>query len=224
MEFKQFNSCSHGGLMDALIVFALLALNVLISVWNCYAVGTAWKDTMAAGGAFSKFLLWSGLIQAAVGFSMPILLVTSFGAIAYLTSGSDPTITVAEGGQFLQWIFSLWYVAVIFPILGTGLAITAHSIHMAWQRRDLSSMATAGWNTYAQIHNTVSAVNHLGGAMGDVGSLFKGANSDDDSKSKLALLAVVVVVFALLGGVMIAFGLVKHFARQERSRLEEFAD
>ncbi len=36
--------------MEALLLAGILILNVLISIWNCYAVGTAWKDTMAMGG------------------------------------------------------------------------------------------------------------------------------------------------------------------------------
>lgn len=211
--------------MDTLLFAGILVLNVLISIWNCYAVGSAWKDTMAMGGWFNKTLLWSGLIQSGVGFSMPILIVLSWGSVSFLASGAEPSITPEEGKQVLQAISSLWYIAVIFPILGSGLAIWAHSLRMAYQRRDFASIASAGWNTFAQIHNTVSAVNNLGGALGNVGEFFGEALSGKgDARGKLAIIAILLVVVSLVAGFMIAFGLVRYFANATESRLEQYAD
>lgn len=211
--------------MEVLLLIGILILNVLISIWNCYAVGTAWKDTMAIGGWFNKLVLWSAVIQSGVGFSMPILLMLSYGSVAFLTSGAEPTISPEMGAEFLQGVFSLWYVAVILPILGSGLAIWAHSLRVAYQRRDFASIAIAGWNTYAQIHNTISAVNHLGGALGNVGELFgKTLKADVKGSGKLWLLALVIVAVSLIGGFMIAIGLVRHFARKAESRIEQYAE
>ena len=211
--------------MELLLLVGVLVLNVLISIWNCYAVGTAWKDTMTLGGWFNKLVLWSAVIQSGVGFSMPILLGLAYGSVTYLTTGAEPTLTPAEGAEMMQAIFSLWYVAVIFPILGSGLAIWAHSLRVAYQRRDFASIATAGWNTFAQIHNTVSAVRNLGGALGNVGELFgKGLGNKGDGKGKLVILIVLLVVVSLVGGFMIAFGLVRYFANRAQSRIEEYAE
>lgn len=209
--------------MEMLLLLGVLILNVLISIWNCYAVGTAWKDTMTMGGGFNKLLLWCGIIQSGVGFSMPILLVLAVGAGAFLTTGETPTLTPAEAKEMMQAIFNLWYIAVIFPILGSGLAIWAHSLREAYQRRDFASIATGGWNTYAQIHNTISAVNNLGGAFGNVGEFFgKALSGKGDGKGKLAILVILIVVISLVAGFMIAFGLVRYFANKANSRIEEF--
>jgi hypothetical protein len=208
--------------VDLVLIVLILALNVLIGVWNCYAVGSAWKDTMALGGWFNKLVLWSAVVQSGVGFSMPILLGLAYLTTSYLTTGEKPSITPEEAAAFMQGIFSMWYVAVILPILGSGLAIWAHSLRMAYQRRDFASIATAGWNTFAQIHNTVSAVNNLGGALGNVGELFKIANKGS-GKNKLFLIAIALVVTSLVGGFLIAFGLVRYFARMTESRIEEYA-
>jgi hypothetical protein len=211
--------------MDSLLMILLLLLNVVISVWNCYAVGTAWKDTVALGTTFEKVVLWSAVIQSGVGFSLPILLALAYGSVPFLTAGTNPSMTVAEGEQFMQAIFSLWYVAVIFPILGSGLAIWAHSIRTAFQRRDFGSIATAGWNSFAQVHNTISAVNNLGGAIGNVGEFFSGVTSSKgDVKNKTRLLLMLIVLIALVAGFMIAFGLVRYFARTSESRLEQYAE
>lgn len=210
--------------MDALILFAVLLLNVLISVWNCYAVGSAWKDTMALGGWFNKTVLWSAVIQSGVGFSMPILLILAYASSVFLTSGAEPTLSPEQAKEMMQAIFSLWYVAVIFPILGSGLAIWAHSLREAYRRRDFASIATAGWNSFAQIHNTVSAVNNLGGALGNVGELFgKALEGKGDGKGKVAILVILLVVVSIVAGFMIAFGLVRYFANRAESRIEEYA-
>lgn len=207
--------------MDTLLLVLVLLLNVAISVWNCYAVGSAWKDAMAIGGRFEKAVLWSAVIQSGVGFSMPILLVLAYGSVAYLTAGAEPVLTPTEGAEMMQAIFSLWYVAVIFPILGSGLAIWAHSLRIAYQRRDFASIATAGWNSFAQIHNTVSAVNNLGGAFGDIGDLFgKALGGKGDAKGKLVILVILLVIVSLTLGFMIAFGLVRYFANKTDSSIE----
>lgn len=211
--------------MEAVILFLVLGLNILISIWNCYAVGTAWKDTMAFGTKFDKVILWSGIIQSGVGFSMPILIVLAYGSIAYFTSGEQPQLTPEEAKQMIQWIFSLWYLAVIFPILGSGLAIWAHSLRIAFKNRDFASIATAGWNTFAQIHNTISAINNIGGAFSDVKSLFNSlSDSKGDSNSNKGIFVFFLVIFALVAGFMIAFSLVRYFANKTHSRIEEYAD
>jgi hypothetical protein len=91
--------------MEALLLILLLVLNVVISVWNCYAVGTAWKDVQAFGGTWDKVLAWSGIIQSGVGFSMPVLLVLAYGSVSYLTGSAH--LTPEEGQEVLQSIFSL---------------------------------------------------------------------------------------------------------------------
>jgi hypothetical protein len=210
--------------MNEMLLLAVLVLNVLISIWNCYAVGTAWKDTMSIGGVFNKLVLWSAVIQSGIGFSMPILIGLTYVSVSYLTSGTDPSLTAEEGRQMIQWIFSLWYVAVIFPILGSGMAIWAHSLRVAYQRRDFSSIAAAGWNSYAQIHNMVSAAHNLGGALGNVGELFAAAmKGKSNGKGKVAILVLMLVAISLAGGFMIAFGLVRYFASRAESRVEQYA-
>lgn len=208
------------------LFICVLILNVVISVWNCYAVGTAWKDTMAFGGWFEKLLLWSGVIQSGVGFSMPIMLVLGFFASFFLSSGETPMFTLEEADQIMQGMFSLWYVLVIFPILGSGLAIWAHSLREAYHRRDFGSIAVAGYNSFAQIHNMVSAAHNLGGAFGDVSELFGKVldTKGGKGKDKIILLLIVLVIVAIVAGFMIAFALVRHYAANAESRLEEYGD
>ena len=213
-------------MIDILILVAILAINVAISVWNCYVIGTAWRDVQALGSGFDKLILWSALVQSGVGFSMPILLGLAFMANALLTAGADPTLTAEEGRLMLEWIFSLWYVAIIFPILGTGLVIWLHSIRVALERRDFTSIAAAGWNSFAQIHNMYSAWQNVGPAMGNVGEIFSalGSSKGGDARGKVAVLVIAIVILALIGGFMMAFGLVRYFMSRHTSRIEQHAN
>lgn len=209
--------------MNTTTLTLIILLNVAISIWNCYAVGTAWKDTMSIGGAFNKLLLWCGVIQSSVGFSLPILLGLTWTSVTYLSGGEKPYLSPMEVEEVWEVVMNLWYVAVIFPILGSGLAIWAHSLRVVYQRRDFGSFATAGWNSYAQIHNTVSAIQNLGGAFGNIGEFFsKALGGKGDSKEKLVILVLMLVILSIVGGFMIAFALVRHFAAETESRIEEY--
>ena len=211
--------------MDSLLLILILTLNIAISIWNCYAVGVAWKDVKAMGSGFDKILLWSGIIQSGVGFSMPILLGLAYGSVAFLTSGESTTLTPDQGQRVLEAIFSLWYIAGIFPILGSGLAIWAHSVRTAYERRDFTSIVAAGWNTFAQIHNTIDAFQNIGGALGNIGELFSGAleSDSDDAKGKIITAVFLIVLIALASGFVIALGLVRYFSRTSESRIEAHA-
>lgn len=221
--------------MDGLLLVGILLLNVGISIWNCYAVGTAWKDAMAMGGGLVKAVLYSAVVQSAVGFSLPILLVLAWVATKVLgLPGTDddgnvtpPTMSATEIKEFWEVVMNLWYVAVILPILGSGFIITGHSLYVAYQRRDFASIATAGWNTFAQIHNTIGAVRDLGGAWGNIGDFIsKGLDTGGDGKGsgkiKIVILLFVLVIVALMLGTMLAIGLVRYFAGRTESRLEQY--
>lgn len=211
--------------MSMLLLIGLLLLNVLISVWNCYVVGVSWKDVKAFGGAFEKGVLWCAIIQSGVGFSMPLVLGLTWGSVAILTGGTEPTLTPAQGKEMMEAVFNLWYIAVVFPVLGSGFVIWVYSIREAYRNRDFTSIAAAGWNSYAQVSNMIDAYHQVGGAFGNVWKLFgKAFSGEGDGKAKVAWLVILIVVISLVGGFLIAFGLVRYFARTTQSRLEEYAD
>ncbi len=211
--------------MSSLILFGIIVLNVLISIANCYTVGVAWKDTMTLGSKFNRLVLWSAIIQSGVGFSMPILIGLTWGSTQLLTMSDDPTLTTVQARQFMEWVFNLWYIAVIFPVLGTGFIIWAYSLREAYRQRDFASIATSGWNTFAQIHNSISAIENVGGAFGSVSDLFRSALDDvDDWKGAVAIGAILVALISLVGGFMIAFYLVRHFAKTSESRIEAYGN
>jgi hypothetical protein len=184
----------------------VLILNFGISWANAYVCGRSWVETKVIGG-FPRLLLWCGAIQSAIGFSSVIGFF--LGWIAY-TMGHIPPETLKQAA-------SLWYVTIIFPALGTGLIITIESWRAAFRERSLTSMGSAAWNTFAELHNAYEAMEGIGDAFKDVGDLFGGLfdGDDDDAKAKLAMVAILLVVIALASGCLLTAILIKKYAATE---------
>lgn len=191
----------------SLIIFGIIALNLFISWWNCRACGLVWNEAQRFGG-FMKALVWSGAIQSIVGFSSAFVVLLAF--IAYAT-GHLPQL-------YVQKVFDLWYLLVIFPALGSGLIITIHSLIQAYRERNLASIGTAAWNTLAQVSNMYSAVEGIPRAFDSVGELFSSKGDSDDRKAALVLL---LVVLAIAGGAIVTFALIKHYARRAMPSAEQ---
>jgi len=186
--------------MHSLMLLGLLALNFAISWWNCYAVGGMWVESKAIGG-WTRLVAWSAAAQSAIGFSSVILF--ALGGIGYAT-GHLPPRALSAGA-------SLWYLLIILPVIGTGLVLTIHSWIIAYRERDLMSMGTAAWNTFAQAKNLYDAIDGVPQAFGQVMSFFK-TDEDDDAQSQLMALVVVIVAASLLGGVILTYALIRKYA------------
>lgn len=188
--------------MEILFVFGLLVLSGLISWWNCKSAGSVWIESKKVGG-FMRVLVWCAVIQSVVGFSQILIVVLGLGAYAagYLDQ------------RHFAAAMSLWYLLIIVPALGSGLIITIHSWVQAWRERNIANMGVAAWNTFAQGLNMYNAVKDIPNAWEAVSDVF-GGSSSDSKESKGAVLVLLIVVLAIAGGVMITFGLVRHYAQQ----------
>jgi hypothetical protein len=189
-------------------LYIVLALNFGISWWNARSCGRAWVESKAIGGSI-RVLVWCGAVQSAIGFSSVFLFPLLFAANALF-----PDIFT---GDQLNGALSLWYLTIIFPALGTGLIITIESWIAAYRERSLMNMGLAAYNTFAQVHNTMGAINGLGPAFRAVGKMFASvASSRGDAKGKAAILgamiAIAVVVIALSAGVILTAALIHRYA------------
>lgn len=196
--------------MPELIWIALLlALNFGISWWNAYVVGCNWLESRMVGGSV-RFVMWCGAVQSAIGFSSVFL--CAFGGVAYVAGWLPP--------EAVEPMVSLWYLLVVFPLLGSGFAITALGWQETLREPNLARIGTSAWNTYAQVHNTAEAFNGIGPALEAVGKLFgsllKGGGGRDDAKARLtmavALLVILIAICALLSGAVLTAFLVKRYA------------
>lgn len=183
--------------MELLLILGIVALNLLISWFNCRSAGSIWYEAKQAGG-FMRVLVWCAAIQSAVGFSSVLILVMGFTAFA---TGHLPQ-------QYLEATISLWYLLIIVPALGSGLIITIHSLLEAWRERNMANIGVAAWNTFAMAHNIYSATSAIPDSLGKVGELFKG-----DKDQKTVALVLLIVIVAIAGGALLTAVLIRHYAR-----------
>ncbi len=187
-----------------------IVITLVLSTLNALGAGYAWPESKERGG-LAHLVTWSVTIMASIGFTMVLTLFNLFVAL----SMHWITPELAARGEAL--CFSL----IAIPILGTGLVITVDAWAAYRRSRSLADLAVAGYDTWAQVHNTYVVVQHLGGAMRSAGGLFRGGGSsggssggDTDSDGAGALIVILLVAAAFIGGVLITWGLVK-VARDE---------
>lgn len=189
--------------MTAVLIVFVWLLNFGISIWNAYAVGLAWVEAKHAGG-WPRAMAWAGAVMSACGFSWCYLIVL---------------VVVANG---LEWLplddvllaLRLGYILIIPGVLVSGLMITLDSWARAYRTRRVADIGVAGWNTYAQIHNTFHAIRDLDTAFGSVIDALGGGGSSGKKKNDGAALVLVfvIVVVALLSGVLTTMVIVSRVA------------
>ena len=96
----------------------------------------------------------------------------------------------------------LGYVVIIPAVLGSGLVITIDSWARFIKRPGLLNGGVAAYNTFAQVRNTMSAINMLPRAVSHLGEVFSGGKRGrGDSKGQAAILVIVLVAFSLFAGI-----------------------
>lgn len=195
-----------------LLLVLIWAVNFAISWWNARSVGLVWVETKQMGG-WQRFMAWMGAIMSASGFTWCYLIVLLFGAYyaqPFLidTSKGEEMILTPDA---LSAGFALGYIIILPGILFSGLMIWIDSLATAWKDRRAGSIAGAGWNTFAQIHNTYSAMRGVPEAMESVTNFFFGKKSKD-SKGSGGLIVILLLILAIFGGIITTMSLVKKYA------------
>lgn len=178
------------------MIILIWLLNFAISWLNAWGCGKTWIESKHAGG-IPHFLNWCGAIMSAAGFTWCYLVILGGVGTLIPVEADDGTTAPLLAGASAQAFADLGYMLVVFPIVGSGLALTVHSWGVFWRERNFTTGATAGWNTFAQVYNTVSAFENVPQAASRLGHFFKG-----DSKDKSKLLVVVLVAVAAIGGIL----------------------
>lgn len=184
--------------MYLLFLILLLGVNFAISWSNAKAVGRYWSESKQVGGSFRAEII-CGYIQAIFGFTM---------VYSYVLMLIAPVLMRAKGvdegfiADFEVLAGNLTYLLVAIPIIGSGFRIWFTSLKSAWEQRSLRTIATAGWNSYAQIHNTISFARNAPSALKSISSFFGGSKKRNSSKNDgaIVMFAILVVIVALLGG------------------------
>lgn len=202
--------------MEYLLIAFVWILNLGISAWNAYAVGKMWPYTKQMGG-WTRLVTWCGYIMSVCGFSWCFLLPLSLLAYTNHWYGFDK--------RELMVTMNLGYIILAPLMCLSGLFIWIDSLITAWKERTFSSMAVAGWNTYAQLSNMYDVFTTIGPAFDNVSGYFSGGLSsssdddDDDPKAKLMMLVIALVAISIMAGIFIATMIVVKVARSEAKNL-----
>jgi len=197
------------------MILLLWLVNFLISAANAWGCGKTWNESKHVGGA-PHFMNWCGAIMSACGFSWCYGVVFGFFGSQYSYEHSDHVVRPLLSPAALEAFADLGYLAIIFPVLGTGIAITVHSWGVFWRRRSLGDGAVAGWNSFAQVYNVVSALRDVPRATRGVADFFLGDGDGEDRGKGVVLL---LVVGALALGILTTYWILTTTARstaQER--------
>lgn len=194
-----------------LLIGLIWVVNFAISWWNARTVGLMWTEVKYLGG-FKQFMAWMGAIMSASGFTWCYLVVLLFGAYYAQPVFLEPDEPLILDVEALQAGFSLGYLLLLPGILFSGLMIWINSLIVAWRRRDLPSIGIAGWNTFAQIHNTYSAFKGAPEAFDSVTKFLGAGSKGGDNRGKAVILVVILVILAFIGGILTTWSIVNHYA------------
>lgn len=196
--------------MTILFLLLLLTLNFMISWANASYVGRYWSESKEVGGSFRAYIV-VGYIMAIAGFTMVygyILLLIS-PIILQLAEVEQETILLFE--QLASDLIYLFCVATIIP---TGFYIWIRSLKNFLERKTLANGLTAGWNSYAQIHNMVSVARNAPSALGRVAKVLFGGRSKKKDNTIVVLAAIFVLIIAIFGGYFTASAIMKKADRE----------
>lgn len=192
-------------------ILLLLFLNFGISWFNAWSVGRSWADSKIIGG-WTRFMVWCGAVMSACGFTWCYLIPLALGIGFFYPKYLPP--------EYVRATLELGYVVIIFPILGSGLAILIDSLTSFWRRKSFANAGIAGWNTFAMAHNTYHAARALPGIFKHLGGLFKGGSSND-ARAKLLMFVVVLVILAACAGTLTTRAIVMKTARKYALSLQQ---
>lgn len=194
-------------------VLLIWILNFAISWFNAWACGKSWNESKHVGG-FAHFMNWMGAIMSAAGFTWCYVILGAELASTIPIEQDDGTSAPLLSAAATTALLQLGYMVVIFPILGSGLAIMLQAWAVFWRRRTLANGAVAAYDTFAMAYNISSAVQYVPEASSGLSSFF-GKDSDSEDSGKLIVL--LLAVMALVGGILTTRWILLNSARASRN-------
>jgi len=194
-----------------MLFFLMLILNFAISWYNSIAVGRMWSESKVIGGSF-RTLTVAGYVMAVSGFTMV------YGCLLLLIAPSIipliPSLAEFPVDDLLSLTSDMLYVLVAMFIIPSGFVIWYHSFVRFWREKTLRNGLVAGWNTYAQIRNTVNAAKHMPGALGRIAKVLFGGKGRKKGNAIIIIFAVFILILAICGGWFTASAIMKKADRE----------
>lgn len=132
-----------------------------------------------------------------------------------------PALSEFPTDDLLSLTSDMLYVLVAMFIIPSGFVIWYHSAVRFWRNKTLANGLVAGWNTYAQIRNTINAARHMPSAIGRIAKVLFGGKGRKKGNAIIILFAVFVLIIAVCGGWLTASAIMKK-ADLEYDGLEGF--
>lgn len=192
-------------------ILVLLLVNFLISWANAHYCGRYWSESKITGGYF-RFHVVIGYLMAIAGFTMVygyILLLLAPYIVPLI-----PQFKNVDVYALMQLASDLIYLLVAAAVIPIGFFIWFNSLATFWKRKTLGNALTAGWNTYAQVHNMVSASKEVPSALGRVSEALFGGKGKKKSDTMLVMLAIFIVIMAVCSGYFTASAIMKKADRE----------
>ena len=140
--------------------------------------------------------------MAACGFTWCYLVIVGLlGTIIPLTNEETGITAPLLDPATLQAFFDLGFLVIVPPILGSGLVITVASWRQVARSRSTGDGLIAGWNTFAQVHNTYTVISETPKLLSRLGDFF-----GESSKDKIVILLVGI---AVAGGLLTTYGIIQ---------------
>ena len=206
--------------MRFLLLALALALNFIISWANATYVGRYWFASKKVGGSFRAYIV-AGYIMAISGFTMvyAYILLLIFPFFLQMAKVNQETILMFE-----QLASDLVYLFCVITIIPTGFYLWIRSLKKFWEEKTLANGLSAGWNTYAQSHNTMSVSRNAPSAfrrvsralLGGTGKNNTEKNKSEKDNSGIVLYAFLLLILAILGGYFTATTIMLKAARKYR--------
>ena len=196
--------------MAILLLVLALAFNFMISWANANYVGRYWSESKEVGGSFRVYII-VGYIMAIAGFTMVYGYILLLICPIFLEMAKIDPETILMFEQLSSDLIYLFCVATIIP---TGFYIWIRSLKNFWKNKTLANGLTAGWNSYAQISNTINAARNAPSAIGRVMEILFGGKSKKKGNAIIVLCAIFVLILAIFGGYFTASSIMKKADRE----------
>lgn len=193
------------------MLILLLLFNFFISWGNAKNCGRYWSESKVMGGSFRIYVI-SGYVMSIAGFTMVYWYVLAL-ALPYVL---PIFMEMSENDlmRIMQLSSDMTYILLVLAIVLSGFIIWFKSVANFWERKTLGNGFVAGYNTFAQAHNTINACRELPSAFSRVVSFLFDGDDDDDIKGKLVAIAIILVIVALLAGYFTASSIMKKADRE----------
>ena len=196
--------------MAIFLLVLALALNFIISWANANYVGRYWSESKEVGGSFRVYIV-VGYIMAIAGFTIKYGYILLLISPLFLQMAKVDQETIL---MFEQLASDLIYLFCVITMIPTGFYIWIRSLKNFWEKKTLANGLTAGWNSYAQIHNTISVARNAPSALGRVVEALFGGKGKKKDNTVIVLCAIFVLILAIFGGYFTASAIMKKADRE----------